>query len=202
MADLGNTNWSYVPELADVFRPLDPGAVQLYGWDSRTETWHGPTELSRKNPAGRRFGDTLRRASDTSWHGQLACPGAPGEPGGRFFAVINDLGDSATAMIYGDSSRTGPLEIVAVVPAERRARLRAEFAFEFVAYARFLRTISEGAELAVHDHLGAALSETGTQDSLVFSISTGLGISDFDDMLSRCTEKVALGMLEWLENRD
>ena len=101
-------------------------------------------------------------------------------------------------MIYCNDSRTGPVEIVAVVPPELRARLRPDFAFEFVAFARFLGALSEEGALTVHDLIAAAIRESPSFEALVFCVSTGLWTSDLDHVLSCCVEKIALSMLEWV----
>jgi hypothetical protein len=123
---------------------------------------------------------------------------ASGEPAGRFFAVVHNLPDCAAAMVYCDESKAGPAELVVVIPAERRSRLRAEFAFEFVAFASFLGCIGAGADLPIHDWIVNAIAETDPSDSLVLTISTGLWTIDLDYMLSRCVEKIAIAMLLWL----
>jgi hypothetical protein len=170
--------------------------TNLYGWDSRTETWHGPNELGEGSVPDRRLLQALRAAPAKSWYGPVNCT-APGEPANRFFTLVHDLSDCALASIYCDESKAGPAEIVAVIPESRRARLREEFAFEFLAFARFLESINDGAELLVHDAIGAALSEQPS-GTLVFSISSGLWPSDFDHCLSLCVEKIAITLSEWL----
>ena len=135
-----------------------------------------------------------------SWYGPVNC-GAPGEAPTRFFSLIHALCDCAVAMIYCNDSRTGPVEIVAVIPPELHARLRPDFAFEFVAFARFLGALSEGGALTVHDLMAAAIREAQLSEALVFSISTGLWTSDQDHVLSCCVEKIALSMLEWVAER-
>src|ERR1035438_8710680 len=117
------------PTAPDAARQADrvERSIQLYGWDLRSRTWHGPSEL---NPAGarpHRLAESLRNAPGLSWFGPMTCT-APGELAGRFFLVIHDLRDCAVAMIYCEESKAGPLEILAIVPAERRSRLRREFA--------------------------------------------------------------------------
>jgi hypothetical protein len=173
------------------------GKVQLYGWDARSASGNGPDELRVTNTGSQRLLEALRGAPGRSWYGPVNCAAA-GEPAGRFFAVVHQLGDCATAMVYCDESKAGPAELVVVIPAERRSRLRAEFAFEFVAFASFLGCIGAGADLAVHDWIAGAISETGPSDALVLSIGTGLWTIDRDYMLSRCVEKVAIAMLLWL----
>jgi hypothetical protein len=138
----------------------------------------------------------LKRAPGRSWYGAIKFL-APGEPDSRFFAVIHDLDDCAVAMIYCDESKAGPAEIVAVIPAERRARLRAEFPFEFLAFTSFLRSTNEVAAHELYERMAAALTETSETDSLIFSITTGLWATDLDYVLSRCSEMVAMAMLRW-----
>jgi hypothetical protein len=125
--------------------------------------------------------------------------GATGQPQARFFLLIHHLQDCATALIYCHDSRSGPAELLTVVPARLRSNLRADFAFEFVAFARFLGALTEEDALTVHDGVKAGLKENCACDSLVFSISTGLWSEDSDHVLSHCVEKAAAGMLAWLE---
>ncbi len=172
-------------------------SVQLYGWDAQCRTWHGPNELGSAPAGSHRLAESLRRAPGQSWYGQVHCT-APGGARSRFFAVAHAFADCAMAMVYCDESKTGPTEIVVVIPAERRAHLRPEFAFEFVAFAGFLGSLgSLDSDLAVHEHVANALLETAPEESLVFSISSGLVENDL--MLSRCVEKLAVAMLDWLE---
>jgi hypothetical protein len=175
----------------------EAGRIQLYGWDSRGRAWCGPTILKASN-APRRLVAALRGAPARQWYGIMRC-GLDREPQGRFFIVIHRLNDCATAMIYCHESRTGPLEILTAIPARLRPRLRPEFAFEFVAYAQFLGAFAEESAMSVHNGIVAGLAESRPGDSLVFSLSTGLWSGDLDYVLSRCVEKVAAGMLEWLQ---
>ena len=170
--------------------------IQFYGWDSPTEIWHGPDELEYDLGGARRLLKTLRRASGRSWFGAIKWPSAEGADN-RFFAVIHDLGDCAVAMIYCDESKAGPAEVLAVIPAERRSRLRAEFPFEFMAFTSFLRSISEVSTEQLYEKMTAALAETSDTDSLVISITTGLWLNDLDCVLSSCAEMVAMAMLGW-----
>jgi hypothetical protein len=102
------------------------------------------------------------------------------------------------AQIYCEDSKAGPVEIVAVVPAERRWQLRTEFAFEFLAFASFLGCLGNGAELEVSEGVAGALAESSASDSLVFSISTGLWTGDLGGVLSRGVEPVTFAMMQWL----
>lgn len=171
--------------------------VQLYGWDARTRTWSGPTGLSSLAHASPRLLDALRAAPGKSWFGPLNCT-LPGQAPTRFFTLIHALRDCALAMIYCSDSRTGPLEVVVAIPAGLPGRVRPDFTFEFVAFARFLEALSEDAALTVHDLIAASIAEAQPADALVFSISTGLWPSDLDDVLSNCIETAAVSMLQWV----
>ena len=170
----------------------------LYGWDSLSETWHGPNELGCASLADKRVLRALGAASGGSWYGPVNCR-VSGGPVTRFFAVVHDLCDCAVALIYCDESKTGPAEIVAVLPASRRSHLRDEFAFEFLAFARFLRCLGATAELQVHEAIALAIADQSDPTTLVFSISSGLWPSDLDPVLSRCVEKVAVTLCQWLD---
>jgi|SRR5271157_4457484 len=172
--------------------------IDLYGWDSRTESWHGPNELSCDSPPDKRLLQALRATPGRSWYGTVQCR-TPGEPAARFFALVHDLSDCAIASIYCDESKAGPAEILAAIPAGRRSRLRDDFAFEFLAFARFLGSISAGAELQVHDAIASAIADQRESKAFVFSISSGLWPSDLDHVLSRCVEKVAVTLCQWLD---
>jgi len=172
--------------------------IHLYGWDSRSETLHGPNELGCCSLPDKRLLQALRAAPGRSWYGPVKyC--IPGEPATRFFALVHDLSDCAIASIYCDESKSGPAEILAVIPADRRPRLRADFAFEFLAFARFLGALSAGAELQVHDAIASAIADQRDSNAFVFSISTGLWPSDHDAVLSCCVEKVAVALCQWLD---
>jgi hypothetical protein len=175
-------------------------SIQLYGWDLRSRTWHGPCELELDSARTHRLTESLAKVSGPSWFGPVTCS-VPGEPACRFFVVIHDLKDCAVATIYCEESKAGPVEIVAILPAERRSQLRPEFAFEFLAFAGFLGSLGGGAELEVSEGMAAALDESSVSDSLVFSISTGLWASDLDPVLSLCVEQTTVSILRWLRKR-
>lgn len=176
--------------------PDTTAGIQLYGWDARSRTWHGPNEFCDDSMPDRRFLRALQSAPGRSWYGPVSCC-APGETPARFFALVHHLRDCAVALLYCDESKAGPAEIVAVVPGAARAQLRAEFAFEFLAFARFLEALDEESEFQVHEAVSTALAEGGS-DTLVFSISSGLWPSDLDPALSLCVEKVAVTLRDWL----
>src|SRR4030095_10699068 len=130
----------------------------------------------------KRLLQTLRAAPGRSWYGPVKCYPS-GEPPARFFALVHDLSDCGLASIYCDESKAGPAEILAVIPAHRRPHLRDEFAFEFLAFVRFLGALSVGAELQVHDAIASAIADQRDSSPLVFSISSGLWPSDHDAVL-------------------
>ena len=92
----------------------------------------------------------LRATSGKSWYGSVNYSVA-GFPPVRFFALVHDLTDCACASLYCGESKAGPAEMLAVIPGSRRVSLRDDFAFEFLAFARFLGAIRAGAELRAHD---------------------------------------------------
>lgn len=172
--------------------------IHLYGWDSQSETWHGPNELDRGSVPDRRLLRALQAVSGKSWYGPVNCC-TPDAPAARFFVLVHDLSDCAIASIYCDESKAGPAEILAVIPADRRAHLRDDFAFEFLAYARFLGSLSAAAEFQVHDAIASAIADQRDSKSFVFSLSSGLWPSDLDPVLSRCVEKVAVTLCQWMD---
>jgi hypothetical protein len=135
---------------------------------------------------------SLRAAPGNAWFGHVKCALA-GEPDATYFAVIHHLADCAMALLYCGETKVGPGEIVVVVPGGLRARLRPEFAFEFLAFACFLGAIAEADAHVLQERIGAAIAEAEAADSLVFSLGN-VG----DPLLSQCVETVALAMELWL----
>lgn len=174
--------------------------VQLYGWDARSLTWHGPNELSTGETPSTPMLEGLRSVHGHSWYGLVPCPSRRG-PAAKFFTLVHETADCATAMIYCNDSKTGPAEILAVLPAERRAQLRPDFAFEFLSFARFLGSIHAESELRLHEAITAAIAETDDSHSLVFSLGTGLWPADHEHVLSECVEKIAATLLAWMAER-
>ena len=102
------------------------------------------------------------------------------------------------AMVYCGDSKAGPAEVLAVIPAELRSRLRPEFAFEFLAFASFLGAIGDAAAITLQDRITAAMEESPATDSLVFSLCTGMWPTDRDPVLSQCIETIAMSLLPWM----
>src|SRR3974390_3254785 len=117
------------PESSTVRSPghsgFGAGQICLYGWDSRSGICHGPNYLGQGSAADKRLLRALRPVSGSSWYGPIRW-GSRREMAARFFALVHDLSDCGVAVIYCDESKMGPAEIVAVIPANRRSRLREE----------------------------------------------------------------------------
>ena len=66
----------------------EEGHIQLYGWDSPTEAWNGPTGLNLSRRAPRRLLQALQATPGQSWFGLVRC-GAPREEPNRFFSLVH-----------------------------------------------------------------------------------------------------------------
>jgi hypothetical protein len=127
----------------------------------------------------------------------------PGQLSVDFWASIHDLGDAGLAVIDLEGSPGGPLEVILVVPAHRRARVRKDFAFEFAAFLRFLEgPESSGSELAIHDYIHRVLHETGAATNLVFSIETSFLEREVQILIAEQVERLAIGMIAWIAEKD
>ena len=175
-----------------------PLSIHLYGWDSRSETWHGPNELGSLRIPDARLLQSLRAVPGNSWYGSITCT-ASEEPASRFFTLVHRLSDCATASIYCHESKAGPAELLAVIPPASHACLRDEFAFEFLAFARFLGVVSAGAELQVHEAIASAIAARLPEETVVFSLNSGLWPDDLEHVLSCCVEKLAVTLATWLD---
>lgn len=145
--------------------------IELHGWDADTSAWFGPDDIEFRPSTCRRL---CRKLQETpgSWHGVLRSR-VPGESPWAFRASFHDLTDAGLGTLDLDGSPGGPQQIVLVVPACCRARVRPELAFEFASYLRFLEgPESKGTELAIHDRIQSALDRSDARATLVFSIET------------------------------
>jgi hypothetical protein len=177
------------------------GRVELHGWDSLSSAWHGPTELTFTLRGCGRILSQLRELPG-SWYGKLRTE-APEEPPLAFHVSIHDLCDAGLALLDFEGSPGGPLEVVLVVPAQRRARIRPDMAFEFVAFLGFLRGLEHpGSELAIHDYILRALEEADRRSTLVFSIETRFALPESRMSISRQAERAAMSMIAWMEEKD
>jgi hypothetical protein len=175
--------------------------VELHGWDSRGQVWHGPDELAYTLSGSREILRKLRPLA-SSWHGRLHAR-MPGQLSLNLWASIHDLGDTGLAVIDLEGSPGGPLEVTLVVPTHRRARVRKDFAFEFAAFLRFLEgPESSGSELAIHDYIQRALRETAAATTLVFSIETRYLEREVQILIAQQVERLAISMIAWITEKD
>jgi len=185
-------------------RPAAPETaphVALHGWDSRGQVWHGPDELACGLSGSRGILRKLRPLA-SSWHGKLRAQ-LPGQLSLDFWASIHDLGDAALAVLDLEGSPGGPLEVILVIPAHRRARIRKDFAFEFAAFLRFLEgPETSGSELAIHDHVHSVLNEADAGTTLVFSIETRFLEREVQILIAEQVERLAMGMIAWMTEKD
>ena len=174
-------------------------AIHLYGWNDEGGFWHGPTEIpSALNGAG----SILRKLKNApgTFNGKLRC-NVRGLPGVDFQTTVYDLTDAGLAMVHLDGFPHAPIGVVAVIPAQRRRRLRPEFAFGFVSFLSFLgAAASPGSELAIHDYLESVL-QTDTASALVFTVEGSRLDSDISIVTSVYFENLAIAMLQWLSTK-
>lgn len=177
------------------------GLVELHGWDSRAGAWHGPTELTFTLRGCGRILSQLRELPG-SWYGKLRTE-APEEPPLGFHVSIHDLWDAGLALLDIEGSPGGPLEVILAIPAQRRARIRPDLAFEFVAFLGFLKGLENpGSEMAIHDYIQRVLGEADEPSTLVFSIETRFVVPESRMLISEQAEKLAMSMIAWMAEKD
>jgi hypothetical protein len=177
------------------------GRVELHGWDCLAGAWHGPTELALTLRGCGRILSQLRELPG-SWYGKLRAE-APEEPALDFHVSIHDLWDAGLALLDIEGSPGGPLEVVLAIPARRRARIRPDLAFEFVAFLAFLKGLEKpGSEMAIHDYILRALGEADGTSTLVFSIETRFVVPESRMSISEQAERLAMCMIAWMEEKD
>jgi hypothetical protein len=175
-------------------------SAYLHGWDFRASFWHGPVPLNR---SGRRVRAISRKLQHTpgTFHGNLRCS-VPGLPCIEFHTTVYDLSDIGVAVIHVDGESGGPAAVLAVIPAARRKRLRAEFPFEFVTSVAFLGgSMKGGSELALHDYIEDVL-RTELSSTQIFTIETAELSPEVSIVLSEHFEHLSAAMLEWLSTKD
>src|SRR3954466_15701054 len=122
---------------------------ELHGWDASARQWHTPSVVDAGYDRRDRLISRLRNWSG-AWQGRVQS-NVPGEPRLHFTACVHDLGDCGVGVLDISGSKGGPLHFVLAVPADRRAVLRPELAFEFVSYMRFLEGVApRNPDLALH----------------------------------------------------
>jgi hypothetical protein len=95
------------------------------------------------------------------------------------------------------------LEVILAIPAQRRARIRPDMAFEFVAFLGFLRGLANpGSEMAIHDYIQRVLGEADEPCTLVFSIETRFVVPESRMLISEQAERLAMCMIAWMAEKD
>lgn len=173
--------------------------VHLHGWDSKAGFWHGPTPLTTGVRGSRATAAKIRNARG-AFHGKLRCS-VPGLPCIDFPTTVYDLMDIGLAIVDLDSAYRGPVGVVAVIPAARRAHLRAEFAFEFVTLLSFLGGLTKaGSELTIHDYIEDILRTASCTQ--IFTVETAELSPDVSIVLSAHFEHLSAAMMDWLCIKD
>lgn len=175
--------------------------IELHGWDSGLRGWHGPDELSFTLHGCRGILRRLRQAPG-SWYGRLH---AKGEIGASLSLCvsIHDLGDAGLAAVDIEDSSGGPMEIVLVIPPQRRRRVRPDLAFEFVSFLRFLEgPESPGSEMALHDYIEGVLHEKRETGTLIFSVERRSVIPEMQVLVSERIEALYMSMIVWMAEKD
>ena len=180
--------------------PIERCEAQLHGWDSQTESWHGPIPLTFGGPRSRQVLAKVRSARG-AFQGNVKCS-VPGLPCIEFHTTVNDLGDAGLAIIHMEGVQAGPVGILAVVPRTRRRLLRNDFAFELMTLISFLGSpVIHGCELAINDYIEEVL-RTETSATQVFAVETAETGSDTGIVLSAHFEQLAAAMVEWMAVRE
>ena len=168
---------------------MKPTAISLYGWDPAAD-WFGPEEIAVQPTA-----QLLRRLRHRSgWYaGTLRCSSflIP-----DVFVTARDLGDVAVATM-DLPNMPGPVQILGVLPAARRNRLRAEFAFHLTSYAAMLNALPASAELAVCDGIEAAVAQQANS-SIAFSIQPETLPCDLAIAMGHAIECLCGSILAWI----
>lgn len=169
--------------------------VEFHGWDASVRQWHSLTL-----PSPRISAITVPRRLLTlsgSWYGRLRAS-ISGEPELSFCACAHDLGDAGLGVLDLDGTEGGPLQFVLVVPGSRRQNVRAELAFEFVSFVRFLEGSKDlGAGMALYDYIDEALK--AGSGSIVFSVESRPLLPELQLLLAQQAERLAFGILLALE---
>jgi len=175
-------------------------SAYLHGWDFQSRFWHGPTPLEQ---SGRAVSATFRKLRNTtgSFNGKLRCS-VEGLPSIEFDTAVYDRSDIGVAVIHAAGRSGGPVAVLAILPASRRKRLRAEFPFEFVTSLSFLAgPIKDGTELMVHDYVDEIL-RTDLSSTQAFAIEMAELNQEVTIVLSEYFELLSAAMLAWLTAKD
>ena len=176
------------------------GSAYLHGWDFQEGFWHGPIALGGPGRGVRATSQKLKNGSG-AFHGKLRCS-VPGLPCLEFHTAVYDLFDIGVAILHVDGASGGPAGVMAVIPANRRKRLRAEFPFEFVTAVAFLGGRIKGdTGLTLHDYIEDVL-RTELSSSQIFTIETAEFSPEVSIVLSAHFEHLSTAMVEWLAAKD
>ncbi len=182
-------------------RTPGPGRIELHGWDSRNRAWYGPDELAYSLTGCRGLVAKLRELHGC-WQGRLLAQ-APGSPSLAFCVQLRDLGDVGLATLDLEGSPGGPVEALLIVPAQRRGRIRPELAFEFTSYLRFLDgPVSQGSEIAIHDHLERTLAETPDGVTIVISVENHFISTEANLLAAEQAERMAMSLVGCMLEKD
>jgi hypothetical protein len=166
--------------------------IHVHGWDSTGWFWHDIM------PEAHETAVVLRRLKKAPAAFQSTCR-VRGSPIFEFQTTAYDLMDAGMAIIHLDGA---PIGALTVLPANRRPRLRNEFAFGFVAHLSFLDgLINAESELTIHDYVEHLL-RTEQTSTLVITVETAWPHLDASIVLSTYMEKLSIAMLEWLRAND
>lgn len=174
--------------------------VHIHGWDSTGWFWHEPAATV---PGAHETSAILQKLSKApgAFHGTFRCR-VPGSAAVEFQTTAYDLKDSGLAVIHLDGVPGGPIGALTIIPAQRRPRLRKEFAFGFVAHLSFFDgLINPESELAIHDYVDTQL-QTEPPSTLVFTVETARVCVDVSIALSAYLERLSIAMLHWLCAKD
>jgi hypothetical protein len=169
--------------------------VSLYGWDLNAQ-WHGPDEIE----VGVATALVRKLRPRTGWYsGQLCCCD---DLQMNVHAAVRDLGDAVIAILDFPDSPGAPAQVLAIVAAHRRARVRSDFAFNFTCYLALLDAVGEEAELPVHEGIEQAMTEQAADANLVFTITSTTMPCEFAIGMAATTECVIGSVLAWVEEID
>lgn len=174
--------------------------VHLHGWDSKTGQWHGPTQLTRP-VGGRRATLAKLKAARRAFHGKFRTS-VPGLPCLDFHTAAYNLADIGVAIVHLEGAHPGPVGIMAILPAARRQRLRADFPLEFVTLLSLFGGLSgRGSELTVHNYIEEVL-RTRAPCTQIFTAETAELPIDLSIVLSVHFERLGDAMIQWLNMQD
>jgi hypothetical protein len=120
----------------------------------------------------------------------------------EYQAAIYDLADSGLAIVHSVDASRRPVGAVAVIPAQRRDRIREEYAFGFVSFLSFLGgLVSPESDLAIHEYVDEAL-RAAPRCSLGFAVESASADAEASVTVSTCLERIAVAMLCWLSSKE